>query len=341
MSFSLPAILTPREFLSDFLVEAQKAKKRIWLQSMNYDPSEETQQIEPILVAKAKNGVDVRLTHDWVTTRFYDHSFDMFPWLHFFSMKQRTEFNQQRKNSLQRIKAAGGKVAETNLPTAFQKVLPIAGRNHIKMYIVDDIAWMGGVNLVVDGFDNVDAMIKITDQNFVEALRTQYERVNQNRPKTHYQKKLDDDHELILDNGKQGSSLIYDIAMKSIDAAQKEICLYSQIMPTGRLLSKLLNKTKQGVKVHFITSNKEDSVFTTFPENIFYAYFVCRTWLNPRFSTRYLNQKLHLKLLIIDDKELFFGSHNLSEVGVQLGTEEIMLHARDRKLVHAFRAIFG
>ncbi len=341
MSFPQLVLQTPQEFLADFLATAKKAKKRVWLQSMNYDPSPETQAIEEVICERARAGVDVRMNIDWVSERFFQHSFDSFPDLNPLPNSKRKVFNQRRQASLNRIRQAGGQVVITNRPSALKSFFPIAGRNHIKMYIVDDLVWMGGVNLVRDGFSIVDGMVKTDHVKFMEALTTQFFQVNELRPIEHYAVEIHENLELIVDNGQVGKSLIYDKANQAIESAQKEIQLYSQIMPTGKLMDNLLQKSKQGVPVTFITSNEDDDVFSTFPQIAFYKAFRLKIRKNPHFKLQHLHKKLHLKLLIIDHKEFFFGSHNLSQVGVQLGTEEIMIHGTDEKMVKQFEKLYG
>ncbi len=341
MSFPQLELQHPHEFLQDFLTTAKQAKKRIWLQSMNYDPSSETESIEKVLVEKGGKGIDVRMNIDWVSERFFDHSFNSFPSLNPNSNSRRKAFNDLRQASLNRIRQAGGQVVITNKPSYVKSFFPIAGRNHIKMYIVDDTVWMGGVNLVKDGFSIVDGMVKTDHPEFMEALTTQFFQVNELKPAEHYAVEIHENLELLVDNGAIGKSLIYDEANKAILTAQKEIQLFSQIMPTGKLMQNLLNKSKQGIPVSFITSNEDDDVFSTFPQIAFYQAFKLQIRKNKNFKLKHLNGKLHLKLLLIDNKEFFFGSHNLSQVGVQLGTEEIMLHGTDEKMIQKFKKMYG
>lgn len=341
MSFPTLELQLPQEFLLDFIQTAKNAKTRIWLQSMNYDPSSETLAIEEVLVNQAKKDVDVRINIDWVSERFYDHSFDYFPNMHIFSAKKRKALNAKRQASLDRIRQAGGSVVITNTPSYLKSFFPIAGRNHIKMYIVDDTVWMGGVNLVQDGFNNVDGMIKTTDKHFLDAMTAQFFKVNALRSPEHYSVELADHLELLIDNGKIGHSLIYNQASDAILTAHSEIQLYSQIMPTGKLLSNLIKQSKQGVQVSFTTSNDDDDVFVNFPEVLFFKQFKMKIKNNQFFTLKHLDQKLHLKLLLIDNKEFFFGSHNLSQVGVQLGTEEIMLHGTDEKFVQEIKKVYA
>ncbi len=340
MSFPKLELQLPQDFLTDFLETAKRAKKRIWLQSMNYDPSPETYSIEKVLVEQGKKGVEIRVNIDWVSERFYDHSFEYFPELPVFSAKERKALNKKRQESLQRVRDAGGHVVITNTPSYLKSFFPIAGRNHIKMYIVDDTVWMGGVNLVQDGFSNVDGMIKTNDVRFLEAMTSQFFKVNELRSPEHYSVELADNLELLIDNGKVGHSLIYNQANDAIQQAHSEIQLYSQIMPTGKLLSNLIAQSKNGVNVSFTTSNDDDDVFVSFPEVLFFKQFKLKIRNNPFFTLKHLDQKLHLKLLLIDNKEFFFGSHNLSQVGVQLGTEEIMLHGTDEAFVQKFKNVY-
>lgn len=340
MSFPALELQLPPEFLADFLAAAKHARQRIWLQTMNYDPCPETAEIEKVLVKQAQTGVDVRLNIDWVSERFFNHSFDAFPHLHPLTSKERAAFRAARQASLDRLTAAGAKVVITNRPPYLKSFFPIIGRNHIKMYVADDVVWMGGVNLVLDGFKNIDGMVKTAHPAFLTAMTEQFFKVNHDRSADHYAVPLDKNLELLVDNGQVGKSLIYDRANQAIKAATSEIQLYSQIMPTGKLLQNLLQKSAAGVPVTFVTSPENDQVFVHFPENLFYQNFRQRIKKRAQFSLQHLDKKLHLKLLLVDNQEFFFGSHNLSEVGVQLGTEEIMIHGTNPELVKEFKQLY-
>ncbi len=337
MPFPRLQLQLPAEFLADFLAAASQAKRRIWLQTMNYDPSPETAAIEKVLVEKAQKKLDIRMNIDWVSERFYDHAFNYVPNRHVPNFTNRKKYDQLRQASLNRVREAGGQVTITNTPPYLKSFFPIAGRNHIKMYIVDDTVWMGGVNLVTDGFNNIDGMIKTTNQAFLVAMTDQFSKVNQQRAADHYAVQLAENLELLIDNGQVGNSLIYNTAIQAIQNAKSEIQLYSQIMPTGKLMTNLLAKSRAKVPVTFITSDRDDDVFNHFPEALFYQQFRAKIHHNAFFKLIHLDQKLHLKLLLIDNQEFFFGSHNLSQVGVQLGTEEIMLHGTNENLVKEFK----
>ena len=82
MSFPQLELQLPTAFLTDFLETAQHAQQRIWVQSMNYDPTPETQLFEKILIEKAHQKLDVRMNIDWISERFYDHSFNYVPNIH-------------------------------------------------------------------------------------------------------------------------------------------------------------------------------------------------------------------------------------------------------------------
>jgi hypothetical protein len=107
----------------------------------------------------------------------------------------------------------------------------------------------------------------------------------------------------------------------------------SQLPPEGKLLNKLIEKSKEGIQIEVITSKKDSPQFTTYPYKISLLYFKWATRNNKNIRLIHLPQQVHAKLMIIDKKIALFGSHNLVSSGVILGTEEIAIETTDEMLI--------
>jgi len=320
---------TPLEFHRAFLRAASGAQKSVWLQSMALDPGPFIDEMMVVIQKKAREGLDVRITIDWLCEQYFEGKFDYLPYFNVTRFTGKRAFQKRRRQLLEALSQSGCQITFTNTPHRLLAPIPQLGRNHTKMYLIDgQIGWIGGLNLLPSSFHTYDGMVQIHDQKFLTALTQHYGEVNKHRPSTNYSVQLADDYRLLFDNGTRAHSLIYDEAIASTHLAKKEIILISQLVPSGRLLSALLKKAVT-LPVTFITSSPKDDLFTAFIPKILYKNFLRDIKKLPLFKIVHVDRKVHLKLLIIDQKESFFGSHNLSEVGVQLGTEEIMLHSSD------------
>lgn len=336
---SLVTPQTPLEFYDDLMSHLKQAKEKIWLQSMIFDPGEYTDAAAEVMRKKPGEGLDVRVTVDWISEQYYQSRFDYLPNPNIKWQLEKRAFRKKRKALLDWLHEGGVKITFTNIPNYLMSLLPQVGRNHTKIYLVDDTAWMGGINFMPSSFRTYDGMVKTTNKTFVAALRQHYCEVNEQRPQTSYAVQLAEKYRLLVDNGQRSSSLIYDEAIENTLAAKKEIIFISQIVPSGRFLDALIKQAEKRIPVTFVTSSHADEMYSAFFPRLLYKHFLTKIKHVPAFKIYHVDRKVHLKLLMLDNQEVFFGSHNLSELGVQLGTEEIMLHAEDERLVEEFKGL--
>lgn len=332
-------IQEPTEFLQDFIMLTQNAKRRIWVQTMNFDPGPHIDVCVSSLINAARRGVDVRINVDWIAERFYDGRFDTFPTLDTQRRSALATFNTTRQTMYRSLLSAGVALIVTNKPNLFGSYLPAYRRNHIKMFIIDDeVVWVGGVNLMEHALHNFDLMVRITDQTIIRALADQFPRVNAQRPKHDYHVECTKDTTFLVDSGRKMKSLIYDEAIKSIGHATKNITLVSQFLPGGQLLSRLIRISREkNVDVAIVTSHREDEYFNAFPHQLAYQHFLLQIRSCPRIRLVHFHKKVHVKLLLIDNAEALFGSHNFWYLGGLLGTEEIAFHTKDKKLINELK----
>jgi phosphatidylserine/phosphatidylglycerophosphate/cardiolipin synthase-like enzyme len=329
-----PAVFTPYDFLEDFLDEAKKAKHSIYLQSMNFEAGGVLGKIEKVLIEALNRGVRVNINHDWVAKVFVQGDLPLLPSP---SSKRRHVGEKLHRESQEleaNLKAHGATIITTNTPNPFTKLLPMVGRNHIKMYIVDEkIAWMGGVNLFDDAFNNIDIMIRFEDEKIVNRLTKQFFMVNSLQSPVDYSLRLTDTERLFVDSGKKGSSIIYQEALEQVDRAKESIVFMSQFVPDGQLLRHLLQATKRGVKVDVMISYPQSVLFRTYPTKLTYLYFKHAIRKNPYITVTHKSKNVHAKIIIVDGIKALVGSHNYTYSGVLFGTEEIMIETTNEALV--------
>lgn len=331
-------IQTPKEFLEDFVQTAAKAKKRIYLQSMLFERGKMIQELEAVLLKKAKEGLDIRVTTDWVSQRYVEDNPHFIPAIKKSDRQYARKVRQQTQDVIARWTQAGIKFTFTNTPSKLSSLISIAGRNHIKMYLIDDTtAWIGGVNLFDHALHLIDVMVRFDDRTLVDALSQQYLKVNEKKPTENYSVDFSHNNTLLIDAGIVGKSLIYNDVLKTVDQAKESIVFASQFLPDGKLLKKLFKAARKGVVVTIITSNKDNKVFHRFPYNIPYSYLKNKIAGTDNISLVHRETRVHAKLLIVDDTVAVFGSHNMTRIGVFLGTEEIAVCTKDKKLVYELK----
>lgn len=329
-------IQNPLEFLRSFNKHVAEAKQSVLVQTMIFDPGELIDSCVETLIISSSRGVDVRINVDWLAEIFFDGWFNPFPTFNKKRKEMVIDFNKKRLFMYNSLQSAGVKITVTNKPNRLNVLLPAFRRCHIKMYVVDTtVAWIGGVNFSDCAFDNLDFMVKITDPSLITALIAQFPRVNTFRPKNDYTSESSSDTSFFVDSGRLNSSIIYRKAIEMIDASQKTILFVSQFVPDGSLLEELLKKSMESnVNIIILTSNKDNEMFTKFPYALSYKRFLSRTKSNPYITLIHFKKKVHIKLLLVDSNQAMFGSHNFSQVGGILGTEEIALHTTNQELIN-------
>lgn len=331
---STSQVLTPSEFLEDFLTKVKNARSSVYLQSMNFEAGEVLDRIEDALLQALSRGVRVNINHDWVARTFAGGDLSILPTLSKERRASKSELCQKSQATEDRLRSHGATIIITNKPNWLNKYLPMIRRNHMKLYIVDEsVAYLGGVNLFDKAFKNIDIMLKFDDKSIVKKLARQFFMVNSLRSPVDYQLKLTPTESLFVDSGKLGSSIIYNEAVDRVEMAKSQILFMSQFVPDGPLLQRLIKATQRGVRVEVITSSKESSLFRRYPMKLTYLYFKYIISKHPGFTLIHKNAYVHAKILVVDEDYALVGSHNYTYAGVVFGTEEIMIETTEKMLV--------
>jgi phosphatidylserine/phosphatidylglycerophosphate/cardiolipin synthase-like enzyme len=271
---------------------------------------------------------------DWSTKRSVGTKIHFYPLLPIRKQKRQKLklFSKESKAMFKRLEESKAKVLFANQPGVNGSIIPFLRRNHSKIFIVDDVVWTGGINLNENAFDNIDFMIKFKNSKILKAIEKQFPQVYV-KPAQNYLIDLDNNYRLLFDNGKYNKSIIYNYAQEMIKRAKEEIVFISQYVPDGPLLEKMIEKANERVNIIIITSHKEHKVFTKFPYKPLYKRLKNKIKYNPYVQIVHCSRKVHAKLLMVDKKEVIFGSHNFFRPIVLAGTQEISIHSKDKELV--------
>lgn len=316
-------VLTPYEFLWDFRKESARAKKRLWGEVMEMHSGWCIDTIADCFADASQRGLDARLNIDTYTLA-YERTND--------------------KAMFAKLQRADVRLTFTNIPRVFpEKLLTQLGRNHIKMVIVDDAAYVGGLNFNDKNFRSGDFMVKITDPKMVETLVDVFHKVNYQRPQEDYEVAFPDGTKMLVDAGKRGESLILDTAVQLINNAEGTVRTTTLLAPDGKLLDTLYKAHQGGIIVEAITSDPRriNDIFGLVNLGN-HALMQLKKKIVPMRSSL---GDLHAKSLLVDAElaacaVALFGSHNLSARGVQMGTGEIAVVSRNPRLIANLRRFY-
>lgn len=334
---STPILQESYEFVRDFIREAKCAKKSIYVQTMFFEPGPVMANYEKVFAHAVRKGITVQFVIDWVTENYFDNNMRLYPRLNkkWYYWKI---IHHEREKILERFSKAGIKVRITNRPSFLQSFIPMAGRNHNKIFAIDaKIAWIGGVNLSAE-LEGKDIMVKFTKKNIVTAIVNEFLRLPKNA-KEDLIYHCDKNNDLLIDAGIRGKSIILDEALRSIDNAKKEIILISQFVADKPIIHALLKKAKEGISIRIITGDKHFDLYRKFPDNVFYLLLKQKIYNNKNIQILHYRGRVHAKVLEVDNAIAIFGSHNFVGLGVILGTREIAVKTTDKKLltqIHSF-----
>ena len=153
-------LLDNREFVAELHQALRSAERRVLVQVMTFDGDASGLAVADLMADAAGRGVEVRLLVDCFALRYV-------------SDRKATDPSVQAeaaetKAMFARLRAAGVSVTFTQ---PFGPVLFFGlSRNHKKLYVVDDHAYVGGINISDHNFAWRDFMVRTEDPTVVEAL---------------------------------------------------------------------------------------------------------------------------------------------------------------------------
>ncbi len=344
-------LYTGPEYRAALLKNLQKIGKedRVLLLTMTFDPTEPPiREIMDAVVLAAKEGAHVTVGIDAHAFMLPNGKTGLIPRYNAGSQSsQNYPSTENKQHYIDTINSTTHGTAAVINKHGNSIGLPIAGRSHIKIALVNDQIYIGGCNLQDSHF--VDMMIGWESKKEADILyRTLRPIVLQGNSKQALQatdKKiiLNDEASIFIDAGTRNQSLIFDEAMKMIDSAKEWILMTCQYFPNSTTARHLRNAKKRGVKVEIIyTHPGHHGRLGGLGQKASISFEKLR---NPAslFSDGLARQDpfVHAKL-IASDKGVMIGSHNYVRAGVLLGTAEIALKSSDGKLAEeAVKTIRG
>ena len=153
-------LLGNREFVEGLHQALRTVQRRVLIQVMTFDGDASGLAVADLLIDAAHRGVDVRLLVDCFALRYVSD-------LRATRTSVRAEA-AETEAMFERLRAAG--VAVTFTQPFGPMLLFGLSRNHKKLYVVDDHAFLGGINISDHNFAWRDFMVRVEDPAAVETL---------------------------------------------------------------------------------------------------------------------------------------------------------------------------
>lgn len=319
-----PKLEYPRQFLEDILRSAREAQNRIQILSLSIADDHATGLIQHEFEKAAERGIKVEMHIDSLGQMQEELAR---------SAKQsdaplRTNelFTRLRNSGIDVTSEAGFWERFFDVPRAAQ---------HAKLYIIDNCAWIGGMNLTDTHFSNVDFMVKIPDEQIVRQLVEVFRKIKDGKSFQDYSVKCDSDYSVLVDGSRPGTSIIYDNAFEVVKGAKQKIVFVSQYPPNGRILQDMIANPNREVIV--ITSDLNTLNHKILPFRINFEQYKRATEKLGNIKTIYLNRPVHTKLIVADEREAIWGSNNYFDGQSRwLGWHELDIRTSDKRLVDQF-----
>ena len=153
-------LLDNAEFVEDLHRALRRAEQRILIQVMTFDGDASGLPVADLMADAARRGVDVRLLVDCFALRYVSDRPAKDPEVRAEAAETAAMF--------ERLGAAGVTVTFTQ-PWGPMLLFGLS-RNHKKLYVADDCAYLGGINISDHNFAWRDFMIGIADPAIVDTL---------------------------------------------------------------------------------------------------------------------------------------------------------------------------
>ena len=299
-------LLDNREFVEHLHRALAAAERRVLIQVMTFDGDASGLTVADLLAAAAGRGVDVRLLVDCFALRYVSDRKDTDP-----SVQDEVAAT---KAMFDRLRVAGVDVTFTQ-PFGPVKFFGLS-RNHKKLYVVDDHAYLGGINISDHNFAWRDFMIRTTDPAIVDALAQDFARTERGDRRSV--------NTTVLTNRE-----IEPAFTEIINGASRSLVLASPYsLDVG--IVKLLGQAKAPAKA-VITARQNNYRWLRLAEPYIWSR-LARAGVELHTYPDFF----HARFLLADDAKLLIGSSNFSRHSFRCN-QEVCLLITDRAFIADFR----
>lgn len=298
--------------------DCASASRRLWVQAMTFEGDEAGQSVARAI--STSPAADRRVLVDAYSRVVVSDRWVGWPtaWL---PADLRAE-TRATDAMFRGLTASGTKVRVTN---PFQPLMTnYPARNHKKLILADDVAYVGGINFSDHNFAWRDFMVRLEGREAADFLAADFEATWSGTPASGA---LRQDGLRLLSLDGRTNDRFFDEISALLGAAQREIVVMSAYL-TFPYTALLAAAAGRGVRVTLITpwANNKPLVRD-------YLLGFARTH---GFDTRLLPEMSHLKGLLVDGERLVVGSCNFDFVGLA-AEEEFAAVIESPRLIEDFR----
>lgn len=197
-------------------------------------------------------------------------------------------------------------------------------RNHKKLIVADDVAYIGGINFSDHNFEWGDLMLRIEDSAVADRLAADFRDTFAGQPSSWTQRFPG--LALYGLDGRDNPRGFEDL-LEEIDRTRDTICVVSPYL-TFPFVDALERAARRGVAVQLITplANNKPTV----------RDYLLRAAHKAGFDVRLTPEMIHMKGMLLDGHTLVLGSSNFDFVSYH-GEAEFLAILRDEALVRQFQ----
>ena len=300
-------LFTNREFVEELRQALGSAERRVLVQVMTFDGDASGLGVADLMAEAAGRGVDVRLLVDCFALRYVSDRLATDP-----SVRDEAA---ETAAMFERLRAAGVAVTFTQPwgPVLFFGL----SRNHKKIYVVDDRAYLGGINISDHNFAWRDFMVRTEAPAIVEALAEDFARTERGERRS-------------LSGSVITNAEIEPVFNDIVSGAARSLVLaspYSLDIGIAALLERSQAQTKTVI---------------TARDNNFRWLRAAEPYLWGRLARASVELRtypdfFHARFLLADDAKLLVGSSNFSRHSFRCN-QEVCLLITDTEFIADFKA---
>ena len=305
-------------FMAAAEADMARARHRVYVQAMTFEGDQAGLGVARAAMASAASDRRV-LVDDY--TRFAISDRFVYSPHNLLDPEFRAELRATRA-MFDAMSQAGVGVRVTNPAGPF--LVGFAFRNHKKLIVTDNAAYLGGINFSDHNFAWHDLMLRIEDAEVSDALAADFDSTWLGQGRS-WSAELGDIRLYGLD-GRDNHARFREI-LAAIDAAERDISVISPYL-TFPFTDALARAAARGVEVTLVTPMGNNKPMV----RDYLLWFAARNGLTVRMT----RDMIHLKGMLIDGERLVLGSSNFDFVSYWI-EEELVGIVRDPALIADYR----
>ncbi|HEY5409247.1 MAG TPA: phosphatidylserine/phosphatidylglycerophosphate/cardiolipin synthase family protein [Caulobacteraceae bacterium] len=307
------------EFMAEARADMAKARRRLMVQAMTFEGDQAGLGVGRAIMASPASDRRV-LVDDY--TRFVISDRFVFSPHNLFDPDFRAEVRATR-GMFDAMSQMGVRVRVTNPAGPFLWGFPF--RNHKKLIVADNTAFIGGINFSDHNFAWLDLMLRIEDADISDLLAADFESTWQGQGRSWNAER--GDIALFGLDGRDNHARFGQI-IAAVEAAKSEIAVVSPYL-TFPFTGALARAAARGVEVTVVTPAANNKPMV--------RDYLLRTAARDGLRALQTPAMIHLKGMLIDGRALILGSSNFDFVSYWV-EEELVAIISNPALIADFRA---